>query len=168
MQTLNEALPPGTAVADGQLQTVFDLLYGKLEEKLKALPPDEVETRPERQTNEILEEILTRVRAIEQREFSTSAGEPTDAEILRRRLDLRAKELEKQLSDAFPQYICDVRILGNDFRITVTDIYSEKSINRVFPFNASIQAIVRKVSRILTDSETSGEKTAEPAVGMDS
>ena len=44
----------------------------------------------------------------------------------------------------------------------------EKSINRVFPFNASIQAIVRKVSRILTDSETSGEKTAEPAVGMDS
>jgi hypothetical protein len=167
MQTLNAALPTGSAVPEGQLRIVFDLLYGKLEEKFKTLPPDEAETRPVRQPNEILEEILTRVRAIQQREFFVSTNDLTDAELLQQRLKIRAGHLEEALSQAFPNAICNVSVLRNDFRVTVTDIPGDKSTRAIFPSNAPVEAILRKVSHQLAHSNKSDEKSAEPAAGLD-
>jgi hypothetical protein len=63
LKTLNKALEKST-VNDAQVEATFDLVWPKLEERLKNLPPDGPAGRPHRTERELLEQLVGWVRSI--------------------------------------------------------------------------------------------------------
>ena len=164
METLNAALPEGTAVSDSQLRTVFELLWPQLENKLAALPPDEKPVKTEREPNEVLEEILSRVRAIEQ-ENAARIDSPANA--LQKPLSWlnQGRVLNKRLRQAFPDLDFKLEQAGQELTLEYpTKGRSARSRIRVEIGEVDSDTIYGAFADLLSDSAAlkREERPSEP------
>ena len=65
VKTLNKALEEGV-LDDAQIEKAFDAFWPKLDERFANLPPDGPTQRPQRETRELLEDVLNTVRSASQ------------------------------------------------------------------------------------------------------
>jgi hypothetical protein len=98
VETLNTAVPDDSRVPERQLRNAFEELWPFLAKRIAKLPAEDASVHKARDSGEILEEILSRVRALEQRDVSPHLRVSKGDLFLR-----SGKLLQDAFPDCFPQ-----------------------------------------------------------------
>ncbi len=129
-ETLNEAIPDGRGVSESQLHSVFDLLWPRLETRLSALPADEDKLMSGRRPDDILEELLTRIRTIEQQ-----TARPLAPDDRRNNIEATARKataVANRLKNTFPSVRARVLDVDGDTHIDMVDGDGNSIMHREF------------------------------------